>query len=208
MSKLPKEKRDKLILVILGAIGVAGILYTFILSNQKDTLGSLNAKITTTRDKLGKAERLVKSAPTIQERLKEGRDTLEARQKDMVPDGQEFYTFFKLFDQFRHQEKLQTSFIGSISKPEFDNPGVLPKIPYKAAIFGIRASGYFKDIGKFIADFENAYPYMRVQGLRLQPEGTMRFVPTGTTQEPAAPAANETLIGDFKVVTMIKRNAT
>jgi hypothetical protein len=204
MSKLSKEKRDKLILVALGAIGVAGALYTFVLSNQKDELFSLQSRIASTRDKLSKAERLAKSGRTIEESLSETREKLLAKEKDMVPEGQEFYTFFKLFDQFRNQSKLETSFIGTIGKPEFENPGVLPKVPYRAAVFPIKANGYYQQIGKFISDFENAYPYMRVQTLHLQPEGLSRT----TAPQEGSTAPNENLNADFKVVAMIKRNST
>jgi Tfp pilus assembly protein PilO len=204
MSKLSKEKRDRLILVTLGAIGVAGILYTFVLSNQKDELFSLQSRIASTRDKLSKAERLAKNGRTIEETLSEAREKLAAKEKDMVPEGQEFYTFFKLFDQFRHQSKLETSFIGTIGKPEFENPGVLPKAPYKAAVFPIKANGYYHQIGKFISDFENAYPYMRLQTVHLQPEPLSRV----TLPQEGSTTPNENLNADFKVVAMIKRNST
>src|SRR5690606_1846020 len=77
--------------------------------------------------------------------------------------------FLKLVDQFRKDEKLDNSFIVDITMPEFSEAGLLPKFPYKAASFGLRVNGQFHDIGRFVANLENAYPYFRVQNVRLAP---------------------------------------
>ena len=81
MNKLSKEKRDKLILFCLIFVGVAGILYTFVLGSQKDQLNALHKQLITVNDKLSKADRLVRSAPMIDLSLKENQKALEARQE-------------------------------------------------------------------------------------------------------------------------------
>ena len=47
--------------------------------------------------------------------------------------------------------------------------GIFAKFPYKAALFNIRGSAYYHDYGKFLADFENAFPYIRVQNIEMDP---------------------------------------
>jgi hypothetical protein len=45
--------------------------------------------------------------------------------------------------------------------------GIFPKFPYRAAVFNVKGSAYYHDFGKFLADFENAFPYIRVQNIEL-----------------------------------------
>jgi hypothetical protein len=49
---------------------------------------------------------------------------------------------------------------------------MFPKFPYKAVQFSLRGTAYFHDFGKFLADFENRFPYLRVQNLELEPAAT------------------------------------
>src|SRR5262245_40730828 len=119
MNKLSKDKRDKLILTALLFIGMAGVLYTFVIGAQKDRLATLGKQILIMRDKLSKAERLVKSAPMIEADMKESQKRLDVRQEQMAPQGQYYYWFLKLMDQFREQEKLNPNFIIDITQPEF-----------------------------------------------------------------------------------------
>ena len=47
--------------------------------------------------------------------------------------------------------------------------GCFPKFPYRAALFNVRGTAYYHDFGKFLADFENAFPYLRIQNIELDP---------------------------------------
>ena len=49
--------------------------------------------------------------------------------------------------------------------------GMFPKFPYKAAAFNVRGVAYFHDLGQFIADFENSFPFARIQNIELEPAG-------------------------------------
>jgi hypothetical protein len=46
---------------------------------------------------------------------------------------------------------------------------LLPKFPYKQVRIVISGSGYYEEIGKFIADFENEYATTRIVNLELTP---------------------------------------
>jgi Tfp pilus assembly protein PilO len=173
VNKIGKDKRDKLILTCLAILGVLGILYTFVLGAQKDKLSTLQGQIASTKDKLSKADRLVRSAEMIQTRLAENQKNLDARQDNMAPQGQYYYWFLQLLDQFRKKEELETSFIIDLTQPEFVDAGLLPKFPYKAASFGVRLNGHFQEVGKFIADLENSFPYLRVQNIKIVPQGNL-----------------------------------
>ena len=215
MNKLSKEKRDKLILVCIGIIAVLGVLYTFVLGAQKDSLATLQTKITGAQSKLAKAETSLRAADSIEATLNENKKEIEVRQEKMAPQGQYYYWFLKLVDQFRKDEKLDSSFIVDITMPEFVDAGLLPKFPYKAASFGLRLNGEFHEIGKFIAALENTFPYFRVQNIKLAPNKTPSPVPGAqpgapvspltTLTSPMEPIVPETkLVADVKIITLIK----
>ena len=83
--------------------------------------------------------------------------------------------------------------------------GILPKFPYKAATFTLRGSAYFHDLGQFIADFENSFPYIRVQNLELDSgaSSAANATTTGTTQ----PTDGEKLSFKMEVVALVNPNA-
>ena len=210
MNKLSKEKRDKLILVCIACVAIIGVLYTFVLGSQKNSLAQIHSQITGAQSKLSKAETALKSADTIESKLNENTKVIETRQEKMAPQGDYYNWFFKLVDQFRKDERLDTGFIVDLTMPESVEAGLLPKFPYKAASFGLRVNGQFHDIGRFIASLENNFPYFRVQNVRLahappQPQTTV--IP-GLPQLPGAPVPapmqNTKLVAELRIVTLIK----
>ena len=60
MNKLSKDKRDKLILTLIGTVGIVAVLYFFVLSDMKDEHNTLGTKIFSTKDRIDKAERIIK----------------------------------------------------------------------------------------------------------------------------------------------------
>ena len=206
MNKMSKDKRDKLVLICIGIVAVLGALYTFVLGAQKDELATLDAQITGAKSKLDKAEVLVRSTEKIEARLAESKKLIDSRQDKMAPQGQYYYWFLKLIDQFRKDEKLDTGFIVDITQPEFVEGGLLPKFPYKAASFGLRLNGHYHDIGKFISSVENSFPFFRVQNIRIA-----RFNAVGAQGKQAAAKIDNTegkLTVELKIVTLVKPGTT
>jgi hypothetical protein len=142
--------------------------------------------------------------------LGENKKIIEGRQVKMAPQGDYYNWFFKLVDQFRKDEKLDTGFIVDLTMPESVEAGLLPKFPYKAASFGLRVNGQFHDIGRFIASLENNFPYFRVQNVRLAhapPQAPVATIPglAGLPGvEPEAPIENTKLVAELRIVALIK----
>ena len=209
MNKLSKEKRDKLILVCIGIIAILGFLYTFVLAAQKAELAKVGTKITSVKGKLHKAEALTRSAKIISSNLAEGATLIAVREESMAPQGQYYYWFLKLIDQFRKDEKLDTGFITDITQPEFVDAGLQPRFPYKAASFGLRLNGHYHDIGRFIASVENSFPYFRVEDLKITP-AVAAAAAGALGKQPLVPVENadEKLIVELRIVTLIRPGTT
>lgn len=208
MNKISKDKRDKVILSCLLFIGAVGLLYTFVLGAQKDQLGLLHKQILMAHDRVAKADALIRSGPMIDAQLKDNQKLLDTRLEGMAPQGTYYYWFLKLVDQFREEEKLHPTFIVDVTQPEFIEAGLLPSFPYRAASFGVRLNGQFQEIGRFIADLENTYPYFRVQSVRMAPQrsGVMN---TGMVKEaPTLSNTGDNLTVELRVVTLFRGGTT
>jgi Tfp pilus assembly protein PilO len=72
----------------------------------------------------------------------------------------------------RHYKANYKVDVPEIGQPNVSEMDLLPNFPYKQLQFTLRGTGYYHDIGKFIADFENKYPHMRVVNLELELVGT------------------------------------
>ena len=92
---------------------------------------------------------------------------------------------------------------------------LLPNFTYKSAAFTVRASAHFEDFGQFVADFENSFPYMRVQLVRLKPLETQGASDNSVTATPgdrrselrairSSQESPEQLTIDMKIITLIR----
>ena len=59
--------------------------------------------------------------------------------------------------------------IPQFSKELQTEVGLFTKFPYRAAVFTLRGTAYFHDFGRFVADFENKFPHIRIQNIELEP---------------------------------------
>src|SRR5437667_30229 len=85
--------------------------------------------------------------------------------EDSMASGVDHYTWaIKLLEEARARHDVK---IIETTRPVKGDVGLLPQFPYQAAIFTVRGAGHYHDFGKFLADFENSFPYFRVQNLSL-----------------------------------------
>jgi hypothetical protein len=143
-------------------------------------------------------------APTIDSRLAACRRELEAKQENMAPVDK-FKWFYNTLDHFRAQHRVKL--IDITREPEIGDIGVLPKFPYQAASFGVKLNARFHDFGAFLADFENAFPDMRVQNLEIEPESGMHTLGKEPVVSEHHGRATENLAITMRVVTLIKPTA-
>jgi len=201
MKHLPKEKRDRLIMVTVVTIAcLAGIWYGLI-ANQRKSIERLAKDIAEQKMKVTNAERLVATAPE----LKKNQEILQARLQTIeegMASGDMYSWIIQTMRKFCAGRNVE---IPQFSREVPGEIGILPKFPYKAATFTLRGSAYFHDLGQFIADFENSFPYIRVQNLELDSgaSSAANATTTGTTQ----PTDGEKLSFKMEVVALVNPNA-
>jgi Tfp pilus assembly protein PilO len=197
MNKLSKEKREKLILVVLLTVGVLAGFYYFIIADQKQTISQVESKIASTSEKLDKAQRWLRMGETIQAELAARRKQLDEEHDQLAPLDR-FKWFHGTLTQFLPAYNVRL--VDITREPEVGPVGSLPNFPYEAARFGVKLSATYHEFGKFLADFENHFRLMRVQNVELAPEALSR---TSTQSQ----AADERLAITIRVVTLIRPTA-
>lgn len=195
MSKITKDKRNKIILIGVCTLVVAGALWFLLLSAQRGLLIKAQAEAKKNREQLEAGQRTVKSQAVMKQEFDEASQALRQRELVMAPPNDMYLWHIETLNKFRTGYKVEIPQFGRELMAEV---GVLPKFPYAAAVFNVRGSAHFHEFGKFLADFENSHPYMRVQNITLEP----------TAGDNAASAeAREKLSFKMELLTLVRPNA-
>jgi Tfp pilus assembly protein PilO len=165
MKNLPKEKRDQLILVSIGTVVAVVALWYLVIQTQNKAIARMKTESVEKQSKVENAQRLLSSTAELQKKLDSSAQELKAIE-DTMASGDMYSWIILTINKFRANRKVE---IPQFSREVPTEVGVLPKFPYRAALFNVRGTAYFHDFGKFVADFENAFPYIRVQNLELEP---------------------------------------
>jgi hypothetical protein len=165
MKNFSKEKRNRLILIGLGTTVIIAAIWQGLVATQKNSLERMVQQISDKRNKVENAQRLVNSTAQIQRNFEVTNEKLKAIENDMA-SGDMYSWIILMVNRFREGYKVE---IPQFSREVPCEVGMFSKFPYKAALFTLRGNAYFHDFGKFLADFENRFPYIRVQNLTLEP---------------------------------------
>ncbi len=167
MNKLSKEKRDQLILVGMGTLALLILIIYGLVHPQYGAISKINAEINTARDDLKSKQDTIKITDTVSNQLADMSDTLAEAEGDMVTGDPALWIYDKIRN-FKEHYKVDVAVNSQLSMGEVD---LLPRFPYKQLKVTVGGTAYYHDLGKFIADFENTYPHVRVVNLTIDPAG-------------------------------------
>jgi Tfp pilus assembly protein PilO len=165
MIKLPKEKRNELVVVVIVTIVVLAGLFFGLIHFQKQNLTNLADRKIKAQAKLDKVEQTVKNAERVEAQMAETTRKLAELEDDMAP-GDALSWMVSKIKLFKLPYKVETP---QISQAVIRDVDLLPKFPYKQATFGVGGTAYYHELGKFLADFENHFPHFRLANLDVQP---------------------------------------
>lgn len=163
MKRLPPDKRNKLVLVLAGTAGLIGMVYFLLIGPQKVENQRLAAATAADLARLQQVKQTVIQAAATSDRVTEISQLL-TRAEDDTATGDVFAWTYDTIRQFKTPHKVDITSIGQPAQSDVD---LIANCPYKQVRFQIIGSGYYHDIGKFIADFENTFPHMRVINLAI-----------------------------------------
>lgn len=170
MNKLSKDRVQQIVLV-WALTAVAGALIWFfgiasLKAKRTATAGEIQAvedKIADGNKKTGRAAASKGALQTVEKELKE--------KEAGMASGELFFWLDSKLNEFIQQNNLVEVDITNKSRGEAADVGILPLFPYKAVKYALRGTAYYHDFGRFVASFENAHPYMRLQNIELVPGG-------------------------------------
>jgi hypothetical protein len=171
MSKLSNDKRNK-ILLVAGATALIAIgLWVVTVQPLRAKLKHLTATAQEAREQVAKGQRSLQSAPLVQAELATATERLAAAEATMAV-GDRYAWMIQTMNRFKAGHAVD---IPQINRETTCEVGMFPKFPYQAAAFVVRGSAYYHDFGRFLADFENQFPYIRVQNLELDVAGSAKI---------------------------------
>jgi Tfp pilus assembly protein PilO len=166
MNKLPKKKRDQLILVVLVTAIVLALIYFGWISSQDGNMSRIKSNTMAAQDKLQKIEDTIKKSTDVSMKLADINDALKQAETDMASGD----TFAWTYDTIRHF-KTPFKVDPTAGPPTTEDVDLLANYPFKQLKFTITGTAYYHDLGDFIAHFENNFPHIRVVNLALEPVG-------------------------------------
>jgi hypothetical protein len=171
MIKITKKQRQQLSAVGVGTVAVIFALWYFVVRAQRKQLEDTNKSCATMTAKLKNEHEMVYQAEQIGLELTNCLEKLHQREAGFAPEHEPYSWMRGVMDRFYlppnrgHPYKTVANI--DFKQPEITEKGVIAAFPYKWAKFHITGEGRYHDFGKFIADFENAFPYFRIQDLEV-----------------------------------------
>jgi Tfp pilus assembly protein PilO len=164
-KKLSKEKRQQLIGVVFGTLVVLGAMGYFLIRGGYQKLGQLETKKIEAQGKLTQMQQTVSQAKAVETAFTEAETALKEQERGMA-SGDLYSWMHSTLRRFqREHPAVDIPQIGSAVAPHPVN--LLPSFPYKQTSVAVAGTAYYHDLGRFIADFENTFPLMRIINLSL-----------------------------------------
>src|SRR6266536_3561766 len=154
-SKLPKEKRNQLILISLVTLVVLAGLGFGLIKYQYENLAHLAAKKAETEQKLVQMQEQIKRADLVEAELADARTIITNLESRMAPAGDSFSWIINTVRGFKGAYKVEIPQFSPISFPTDVN--LLARFPYKQVTLTVAGTAYYHDLGKFLVDFENEF---------------------------------------------------
>ena len=174
--KLPREKRNMLLAVVVGMLAALAGLYFGLIKYQEQNLVHLAQKKVAIGAKHRQVLDTIKHAHQIEADLAIAKKTLADAEAD-VASGDLYSWVINTLREFKAKYKVNIPQFNPIGPTTDVN--LLANFPYKQATLSVAGSAHFHDFGRFLADLENQFPHVRVLNLSLE----LNPNPVGEEQE-------------------------
>jgi hypothetical protein len=143
-------------------------LYYGLIQSQKESLDLLGRNSESTGKKLLQIRQTIENADKIEAQLAESTRQL-AHIEESMASGDLYSWFIDTIRQFKLSYKVE---VPQVSQPSVGDVNLLPEFPYRQSTAVVVGTAYYQDLGKFVADFENHFPCIRIVNLNVEPAST------------------------------------
>jgi len=189
MKKLSRDKRNQLITVVAIILATLGLIYFFLIRPQYASLAQIAAGKKNADNKLLGIKNTITNATSVAGDLAQAIKILNQTEGDMASGDLYSWTY----DTMRRFKQSYQVDIPEIGHPTIGDVDLLPDFPYKQIRFSLAGTAYYHDLGKFIANFENDFPHMRMVNLIVEPSS-------------GVDGSNEKLSFRMDVIALVKPN--
>jgi hypothetical protein len=191
IRKLPKQKRNHLILAVLFTLMAIAGLYFGLIRRQNESLAHLAGDKAAAAKKLRVVLDTIRRADRIKAELDDARTSLAGAESD-IATGDCYIWVINSLRGFKAPYKVEIPQLSQLGPPTDVN--LLPNFPYKQATLTVAGVAHYHDLGRFLADFENQFPHTRLLNLSLD------------ANAPSAIGESETVSFKMDIVTLVKVN--
>jgi Tfp pilus assembly protein PilO len=170
MKSLSKEKQQQLILAILITLAAISGLALLVIKPQYRRRDELAAQQREAENKLHQVKLAIAGADQVEVQLADCKKNLQSIEENMA-SGDLYSWAINTIRQFKLEYRVDIPQFSQIDGPKDVN--MLAKFPYKQACLTIGGTAHFHDLGRFLADFENQFPYIRIVNLSLEPASNL-----------------------------------
>lgn len=167
MKRLPPNKRNQLIGVIVATVGLICGVYFVLISPQKDKNEQLAVNIRDESARLDKYTKAIKQMEATTTTLAGLNQQLSQAEADVASGDLYAWTY----DTMRRFKAGYHVDIPNNGQPNLSECDLIGDFPYKQIRFNLTGTAYYHDLGKFVSDFENKFPHCRVLNLNVAPIG-------------------------------------
>jgi Tfp pilus assembly protein PilO len=165
MKKLSPAKRNQLLMVLLGTVALICAVYFLLIGPQNEDNQKLLKAASDKENDLGKMKSIIKQAAVTAGQLVEVSNQLNHAEADIASGDAYAWTY----DTIRQFKSAYPVDIPGVGLPSIGDVDLLPNFPYKQIRVSMNGTAYYHDLGKFVADFENNFPHMRLVNLSVEP---------------------------------------
>jgi Tfp pilus assembly protein PilO len=168
MKRLPPAKRNQLIMVLLITAALIGSVYFFLIGPENDANRKLGSDTSDRLADLDKYKKIIKQADATAKQLVDITARLNRTEQDVATGDVYSWTYdtIRRFKAAYNNVQIPTS-----GQPSVSDVDLIPNFPYKQVRVSLNGTAYYQDLGKFIADFENNFPHIRLVNLMIEPVG-------------------------------------
>ncbi len=184
MITLTQDQRNRLIFAAAATVVALAVIWFGLIRLQLSQRARWQSQIALAETKLNESKRLTRSSDRFAEELSTQQAALEEIESGMAPAQGSYAWMRRKVNRFKEGEETASHAgtetdqkqnkpykvdVQDYSTPVIGEVGLLPSFPYQAASCSIRGTAFFHELGRFFADLENTFPYVRVQNLELLP---------------------------------------
>jgi len=190
-NRLPKEKRNQLIMTLVITVVCLGGCGFGLIRYQYSSLRQLSENKVLAEKKLQQMHEAVQQAERLKVELADAQKILAEMESD-IASGDLYSWLITTIRRFRAPYKVDMPSISPIGATTEVN--LLANFPYKQTSINVSGTAHYHDFGRFVADFENQFPHIRLMNLNLDLDG-------GSTEP-------EMLSFKMEIITLVKPNAS